>query len=43
MKHLQLEFDNFFKAEDMGMCTEFVYKYKYLYKALQNVNAKMHG
>lgn len=43
MKNLQEQFDSFFKSQDMKKCKEFVYKYKYLHRALQNVNQKLHA
>lgn len=40
---LQTEFDNFFKSQDLLKCKEFVFKYKYLHRALTNVNNKLHS
>lgn len=43
MKNLQEKFDEFFKSQDMNKCKEFVFKYKYLHRALQNVDHKLHA
>ncbi len=43
MKNLQGQFDEFFKSEDMEKCKEFVFKYKYLHRALQNVNQRLNA
>ena len=43
MKNLQYRFDEFFKSQDMNKCKEFVFKYKYLHRAFQNVNLKLNA
>ena len=41
ISEVKAELDEFFKSEDLKKCQEFVFKYKYLHKALENVNRKL--
>lgn len=43
MRSFQGQFDEFFKSEDMDKCKEFVFKYKYLHRALQNVKQRLNA